>query len=145
VRGSPDSLPVQKDLPELVQATAANVQRLLGELGGLPVGFPRPPIFGRDEQVQELVEVVRGGQWVWLHGTGMRRLSDMCRYTTDSYVLLQGASARPRLPRRCGTTSWRPGGGSRVQRCCSWNSQRGTKCPCQQPVPLSCSKTPSAI
>jgi hypothetical protein len=58
-----------------VQAVVADVDRLLLELGGLHLSggdvMQRPLAIGFDGQAKDLVKVMSGGKWVWLHGTGM--------------------------------------------------------------------------
>jgi hypothetical protein len=65
-----DVLCAQKHLPQLVQEIVDGVLSHMRAAGGLQPDLQRPLAVGLDGQVEELVEVVRGGQWVWLHGTG---------------------------------------------------------------------------
>jgi hypothetical protein len=92
----------QKPLPELVQEVVDNVMRHMAALGCVHVDFPRPLAIGFDQQVQDLMAVVRGGKWLWLHGTGKCRRSGphCCSIEIDSPTLSQGASARARSRRR---------------------------------------------
>jgi hypothetical protein len=56
-----------------VQEIATGVIRHIRELGGLQVDYLRPKAFGLDGPVPALLEAVKGGKWLWVHGLGMSR------------------------------------------------------------------------
>jgi hypothetical protein len=105
----PTLVPSQQRDPELVRKVVASVVGHLREMGGLRDPGQRPVAVRRDEQVRGLVEAMRGGKWVWLHGTGAQlwQLGPRCA-PLISRVLPQGVSARARSQKRCSTICWWP-------------------------------------